>query len=64
MKVVSSYVREQKRYSKNELKNIFSFDEPGIEKFIKILKAFGVLKSVKNNRDQLEMSDLLDEINN
>lgn len=61
MKIVSSYVREQKRYSKNELKNIFSFDEPGIEKFIKSLKAFGVLKSVKNNRDQLEMSDLLDE---
>lgn len=61
MKIVSGYVREQKRYTKNELKNIFSFDEAGVEKFIKSLKAYGVLKSVKNNTSQLEMSDLLDE---
>lgn len=61
MKIVSSYVREQKRYTKNELKNIFSFDESGVEKFIKNLKAYGVLKSVKNNTNQLEMSDLVDE---
>lgn len=61
MKIVSSYVREQKRYTKNELKNIFSFDEAGVEKFIKNLKAYGVLKSVKNSNAQLEMSDLLDE---
>lgn len=61
MKIVSSYVREQKRYTKNELKSIFSFDEAGVEKFIKSLKAYGVLKSVKNNTAQLEMSDLLDE---
>lgn len=61
MKIVSSYVREQKRYTKNELKNKFSFDEAGVEKFIKNLKAYGVLKSVKNSTAQLEMSDLLDE---
>lgn len=61
MKIVSGYVREQKRYTKNELKNIFSFDEAGVEKFIKSLKAYGVLKSVKNSTSQLEMSDLLDE---
>ena len=61
MKIVSSYVREQKRYTKNDLKTIFSFDESGVEKFIKNLKAYGVLKSVKNNTDQLEMSDLMDE---
>lgn len=61
MKIVSSYVREQKRYTKNELKSIFSLDESGVEKFIKSLKAYGVLKSVKNSTSQLEMSDLLDE---
>lgn len=61
MNIVSSYVREQKRYTKNELKNIFSFDEAGVEKFIKNLKAYGVLKSVKNSTAQFEMSDLLDE---
>ena len=61
MKIVSRYVREQKRYTKNELKNIFCFDETGVEKFIKNLKAYGVLKSVKNSTTQLEMSDLMDE---
>ena len=61
MKLVSRYVREQKRYTKNELKSHFSFDEVGVEKFIKNLKAYGVLKSVKNSVVQREMSDLWDE---
>lgn len=61
MKIISRYVREQKRYTKNDLRNLFSFDEAGVEKFIKSLKAYGVLKSVKNNTEQLEMSDLIDE---
>ena len=61
MRVVSQYVREQKRYTKNDLKSKFSFDEDGVEKFIKNLKAYGVLKSVKNTDDQLEMSDLVDD---
>lgn len=61
MKVISKYVREQKRYTKNDLRNIFSFDEAGIEKFIKNLKAYGVLKSVQNSAEQVEMSDLVDD---
>ena len=61
MNLVSRYVREQKRYTKNELKSIFSFDETGVEKFIKNLKAFGILKSVKNSTSQIEMSDLVEE---
>lgn len=61
MKIVSNYVREQKRYTKNDLRSIFSFDETGVEKFIKNLKAYGVLKSVRNSTDQVEMSDLIDE---
>lgn len=61
MKLHSKYVREQKRYTKNDLKNIFSFDEAGVEKFIKSLKAYGVLKSVSNSTEQIEMSDLMDE---
>lgn len=61
MKIISRYIREQKRYTKNDLRSMFFFDETGVEKFIKTLKAYGVLKSVKNNADQLEMSDLLDD---
>lgn len=61
MKIVSSFIREQKRYTKNDLKSIFRYDEAGVEKFIKSLKSYGVLKSVKNKIDQLEMSDLMDD---
>lgn len=61
MRVVSQYVREQKRYTKNDLKSKCSFDEDGVEKFIKNLKAYGILKSVKNTDDQLEMYDLVDD---
>ena len=61
MEIVSRYVREQQRYTKNNLKSIFSMDKSAVERFIKNLKAFGVLKSVKNNEDQLEMSDLVDD---
>lgn len=61
MEIVSSYVREQERYTKNDLKDIFSFADNEEDRFIKNLKAFGVLKSVKNSNAQMEMSDLTDE---
>lgn len=61
MKVVSRYVREQKRYTKNDLKSKFSFDEDGVEKFIKNLKAMVSWRVIKNTDDQLEMSDLVDD---
>lgn len=61
MEIVSSYVREQERYTKNNLRDIFSFADNEVERFIKNLKAFGVLKSVRNSNEQMEMSDLTDE---
>lgn len=61
MKVFSSYVREQERYTKNKLKVLLSYDDEGIETFIKNLKAYGVLKTVRNSVEQQEMSDLVDE---
>lgn len=61
-KIHLHYVREQKRYTKNELRSMFKFDdESGIEQFIKSLKAYGVLKTVKNCNDQLELTDLLED---
>ena len=61
MEIVSKYVREQQRYTKNNLKSIFGMDETMAEKFIRNLKTVGVLKSVKNNKNQFEMSDLVEE---
>lgn len=62
MELISRYVREQKRYTINELKDIFSFDdEEGIKRFIKNLKAYGILKSVNFSNIQTEMSELLED---
>lgn len=61
MEIVSEFVREQKRYTRNDLKRIFRFKSDEIDGFIKNLKAFGVLKAVKNNSEQRELSDLVDE---
>lgn len=61
MGIISKFVREQKRYSKGDLKRIFHFPASEVDGFIRNLKAFGVLKAVKNNLEQREMSDLIDE---
>ena len=60
MEIISRFLREQRRYTKNELAELFRFDESGVEYFIKTLKAYNVLKSVKNIPSQKEMSDLTD----
>lgn len=61
MGIISEFVREQKRYAKSDLKRIFHFHSDEVDGFIRNLKAFGVLKAVKNNSEQRELSDLVDE---
>lgn len=61
MKIISSFVREQQRYTKNQLRSKFSFDDFGVEKFIKNLKSYGILKTVANSTEQKELTDLVDE---
>ena len=61
MGIISEFVREQKRYAKSDLKKIFHFSSHDVDTFIRNLKAFGVLKAVKNNSEQRELSDLIDE---
>ena len=61
MGIISEFVREQKRYAKSDLKKIFHFSSNDVDTFIRNLKAFGVLKAVRNNSEQRELSDLVDE---
>ena len=61
MGITSEFVREQKRYGKNEIRKVFRLNDDEANKFIKNLKAYGVLKTVKNNSEQKELSDLVDE---
>ncbi|WP_019849365.1 LlaJI family restriction endonuclease [Desulfitobacterium sp. PCE1] len=60
MGIISEFVREQKRYAKSDLRRIFRLSSEDVDMFIKNLKAFGVLKTVKNCIEQRELSDLVD----
>ena len=59
MSLMSVFIREQQRYTKNDLKSIFNCDTQEITFLIKKLKAFGVLKSVKKTDYQYSLSDLV-----
>lgn len=59
--IKDAYVQEQRRYTKSELRDKFSFNESEVERFIKTLKAYGVLKAVKYDSKQQDMTELLDE---
>lgn len=61
MRIISNFVREQERYTKNQLRSKFAFDELGTENFIKSLKSYGILKAVSNNVEQKELTDLVDD---
>lgn len=58
---ISKYVLEQKRYKKQDLMEKFEYDNYEVNIFIKKLKQYGILKMVKNNSEELELSDLTDE---
>ena len=62
MKIISRFVREQQRYLKSELQSgFFPNGEQGVEKFIKDLKAYGVLKTVKMSPEEKNLSELMEE---
>lgn len=58
---ISKFVREQKRYTKNELQNLFSYSGEEINNFIQRLKSYGILKCVKNTPQQLDLTELVDD---
>lgn len=57
----SEFIREQKRYKQEELCKIFSCSEDKTVSIIRKLKEFGVLKTVKAEEKQRDMSELIDE---
>lgn len=61
MDFISRYVREQKRYTKTELRALFSFSEVEVEAFIRQLKSYGILKAVQASAPQLDLTDLVDD---
>jgi hypothetical protein len=59
--MISKFLREQKRYTQKELCDILECSNENVVGIIRRLKEFGVLKTVKLNDKQKDMSDLLEE---
>lgn len=56
--MISVFVKEQKRYTLDELSSLLRCNLEKIRTYIKILKQYGVIKAVKANKIQRDMSDL------
>ena len=59
--MISVYLREQKRYTQSELSRILESSEEKAVSIIRKLKEYGILKVVKADKEQLDMSELNDE---
>lgn len=59
--MISSFLREQKRYTQKELCSILKCPEEKIIPLIRKLKEYGILKAVKAKAVQEDMSDLIEE---
>ena len=59
--MISVFLREQKRYTQEDLVKEFHCSEEKTVRILKRLKEYGVLKSVKANDTQKDLTDLVDE---
>lgn len=59
--MISVFLREQKRYTQEELVAFFRCNEEKTVRILKRLKEYGVLKAVKASDYQRSLSDLVDE---
>lgn len=59
--MISVFLREQKRYTQEELTKAFICSEEKAVHILKRLKEYGVLKAVKSNDKQKDLTDLVDE---
>lgn len=59
--MISVFIREQKRYTQNELVKAFECSEEKTVHMLKRLKEYGVLKTVKANEQQKDLTDIVDE---
>jgi DNA-binding Lrp family transcriptional regulator len=59
--MISVFLREQKRYTQEDLGKKFRCSEEKTVHILKRLKEYGVLKAVKANDTQKDLTDLVDE---
>ena len=59
--MISTYIKEQKRYTQEELRTIFECSVEEAVQIIKKLKEYGIVKNVKKSETQSILSDLLEK---
>ena len=59
--MISKFIREQKRYTQQELRNELECSDEEIVSYIRRLKEFGVVKAVRSSDLQKDLSDLQNE---
>ena len=59
--MISKYVKEQKRYTQEELRKIFECNIDETVQIIRKLKEYGIVKNVKKSERQSMLSDLVEE---
>lgn len=59
--MISVFLREQRRYTQNELVGLFRCSEEKAVRILRRLKEYGVLKAVKADDTQRSLSDLADD---
>lgn len=57
----SVFIREQKRYTKTQLSELFGLSKTELTNLINKLKSYGVLKTVANNKLQTEKTELSED---
>lgn len=56
--MISTYIRELKRYTYNDLKSMFKCDNETLNKYISKLKEYTILKVVPLNKKQKDLTEL------
>lgn len=59
--MISKYVKEQKRYTQDELRKVFECTTDETVQIIRKLKEYGIVKNVKKSDRQSMLSDLVEE---
>lgn len=59
--MISLFIQEQRRYSQNDLIKLFQANNEEIITYIKKLKEYGIIKTVKANSKQLDINELVEE---
>lgn len=57
----SVFIREQKRYTKTQLSELFGLSKTELTNLINKLKSYGVLKTVAYNKSQIEKTELSED---